>query len=461
MALTEVEIESLNRHLTEVLEGEAFRGSHRSGQFLAHIMREAIAGRFESLKERVIGVELFGRNASYDTGADAIVRVTASDVRKRLLQHYVKSGSISGFHISLPTGAYLPEITRVITEREAVLASRVVADGDESASRHTSASALEESISFSSAPEHIAIVPAKGWRKYQFFLASAVLVALNLALWGFLLHQSRHKEAAHTSILPWSAFFASTHVLHLITSDPTIDDVQAMLGSEISISDYANHRYPSAPNGLSPGEKHLFQDIHNGDKAASVDVSLAVRIAELVQANSGKMDVRPARTLQITGLKSDDNFIFLGSPRSDPWFSLFDDQLDFRFVYDKSTRAEFIRNYRPQQNEQQVYMPSVHSWGNGESYAIVAFVKNPSQNGQVVLVAGEMAEGTEAAGELATNLVLLSTILKKCGIVSAGPMQHFEILLRLNAMAYTSVDFDPVACHVLPDAPVRKDITDK
>jgi hypothetical protein len=54
--------------------------------------------------------EVFGRSPSYDTGEDAIVRVTASDVRKRLLQHYDRYGSASEFRINLPLGSYIPEI---------------------------------------------------------------------------------------------------------------------------------------------------------------------------------------------------------------------------------------------------------------------------------------------------------------------------------------------------------------
>src|SRR5258708_4546888 len=103
---------TLQQHLNEIVEGTAFKGSHRSGQFLRYIVDQALAGHFESLKERVIGMELFGRVPSYDTGEDAIVRVTASDVRKRLLQHYGKYGTSSEFRISLPLGSYIPEITR-------------------------------------------------------------------------------------------------------------------------------------------------------------------------------------------------------------------------------------------------------------------------------------------------------------------------------------------------------------
>src|SRR5271168_2151911 len=106
------DISLLQQHVKEVIEGSAFKGSHRSGQFLQYIVDQAIAGHFESLKERVIGMELFGRSASYDTGDDAIVRVTASDVRKRLLQHYGRYGTTSGFRIRLPSGSYIPEIIR-------------------------------------------------------------------------------------------------------------------------------------------------------------------------------------------------------------------------------------------------------------------------------------------------------------------------------------------------------------
>src|SRR6202012_2147095 len=109
---TEEDILLLKQHVKEVIEGTAFKGSHRSGQFLQYIIDQSIAGHFESLKERVIGVELFGRSPSYDTGDDAIVRVTASDVRKRLLQHYGKYGATSEFRISLPLGSYIPEISR-------------------------------------------------------------------------------------------------------------------------------------------------------------------------------------------------------------------------------------------------------------------------------------------------------------------------------------------------------------
>src|SRR5258708_39918507 len=106
VAETLEDIASLQQHLKDILEGAAFKGSQRSGQFLRYIVEQAIAGHFESLKERAIGVHLFGRSPLYDTGDDAIVRVTASDVRKRLVQHYSRDEVTSEFRIGLPLGSY-------------------------------------------------------------------------------------------------------------------------------------------------------------------------------------------------------------------------------------------------------------------------------------------------------------------------------------------------------------------
>src|ERR1700682_4049655 len=99
----------LRAHLDEIVKGAAFKGSHRCQEFLKHIVEQALHGEPADLRERSIGVALFGRPATYDTADDAIVRVTASDVRKRLLQHYGNTGAEAKFRINLPSGSYVPD----------------------------------------------------------------------------------------------------------------------------------------------------------------------------------------------------------------------------------------------------------------------------------------------------------------------------------------------------------------
>jgi hypothetical protein len=94
-------------HLENVLASPAFCTSQRSSQFLRYVVESALAGEKEGLKERVIGEHVFGRPADYDTGQDSIVRVKASEVRRRLAQYYDHSPD-TGLRIELPTGSYTP-----------------------------------------------------------------------------------------------------------------------------------------------------------------------------------------------------------------------------------------------------------------------------------------------------------------------------------------------------------------
>jgi hypothetical protein len=57
------------------------------------------------------------------------------------------------------------------------------------------------------------------------------------------------------------------------------------------------------------------------------------------------IDVRAARSIQFSDLKTDDHFIFLGRPRSDPWSTFFNDQLDFRFAFDKHRSPDLVQPF--------------------------------------------------------------------------------------------------------------------
>ena len=454
---TEEDLALLQQHLKEIIEGTAFKGSHRSGQFLTYIVDQAAAGHFECLKERVIGVELFGRVPSYDTGDDAIVRVTASDVRRRLLQHYGKYGTTSKFRIHLPLGSYIPEISREPQQnpengtREILTSGEpqrpplnIGGDADKNAEPSESAA---ETAPLTEAPSQ-----GKSGFHHAWLITILLVTTLNVALWAVWRRPaSASPESIPPSpILPWSVLIHSQHAIYLITSDPDIAEIQQYADVPISISDYANHHVvPNAPT-MTPEIRHFWEIILRDDKAAAVDTQIAVKIADLLQAYSKHIFVRAARSIQMSDLQTDDNFILMGSPRSNPWSALFSDQLDFQFVFDKNSGQEIIHNLHPRPHEATQYVPTALGGATGQSYAILALVRNPDQNGQVLLLAGANAEGTEAAGKLITDLPRLSIALQGCGISPIGPLQHFELLLKLNTMAGSPSNAYVEACHILP-----------
>jgi hypothetical protein len=449
---TEKDIELFQQHLREVIEGPAFKASHRSGQFLKYIVDQAIAGHFESLKERVIGIELFGRSPTYDTGEDAIVRVTASDVRKRLLQHYGKDGAISEFRISLPLGAYIPEIarrTRLSANRDSHLGGTERERGQLAEMPHPDLlqdpvhAPINNDVAVeSSRPGVGARIPGLA---FIAGLCALVLLTAAVFVWN---HYSLVEVVPRSSLL-WSAFFRSPHSTQIITSDPNIAEIDGFVGGQLSISDYANHNYIPDPTKLTPEVANLCRNILRGDKAAAVDMPIAIYIAQMALAASRNVSVHAARSIQIQDLASADNFVFLGSPRSNPWSALFSDQLDFRFVFDPKAKTEFIRNERPRPQEASSYAPTAPGWQTGRTFATVALVQNPDHAGQVLLVAGATGEGTAAAGSFVTDAPRVNSVLKECGVKNSGEVQHWQLLLQLNAMAGAPSNVDVVACHLL------------
>src|SRR5436309_2265200 len=59
--------------LTRVTDSAAFRSGRRAQEFLRYVVEQALLGRIDDLKERSIGVAVFGRVPDYDTGGDAVV----------------------------------------------------------------------------------------------------------------------------------------------------------------------------------------------------------------------------------------------------------------------------------------------------------------------------------------------------------------------------------------------------
>lgn len=418
-------------HALEIASSVAFRGSRRSREFLLFIVDRALDHHFDELKERALGVELFGRAPSYDTGDDAIVRVTAREVRKRLQQFYADPGAHLSSRIELAPGSYIPEFRHVGTSGIPVLETEIEAPV-------------------------LPPVPRKPARQ-RFFLGAAFLSTVVLAalLAGYLRSapQAPRKMSTLELSLPWSGLSALGRPVHLIFCDPDIVNLQRLFNFSVSLSDYANGHFVPQSIVNKSDTKRMFQaDSFRGANVASVDANLALRIAKL--SESGKffaMDTHTARSTRLVDFKTDDSFILLGSPRSNPWDDLFRDELDFSFDFDPNRKSEFIRNRRPRTGESLTYIPTTEGWGTGQAYAVIALVPNPNQAGQILLIAGSSAEATEAAGNLATNPELFQRTLDREGISPHGKPRHFEVLMRVSTMAGSPNTFKVIACHVFPD----------
>jgi hypothetical protein len=108
---TESEREAIQEQLERLLAAPLFHSSKRYPSFLRFVTSNALAGHTDLLKERMLGIEIFGRTPDYDTTIDPIVRVTAAEIRKRLEQYYHEPEHAGELRIVLPSGSYIPQFS--------------------------------------------------------------------------------------------------------------------------------------------------------------------------------------------------------------------------------------------------------------------------------------------------------------------------------------------------------------
>ncbi|MGC2297764.1 MAG: tetratricopeptide repeat protein [Acidobacteriaceae bacterium] len=178
----------VREHLEEVLSSRTFAGSKRTQDFLRLIVRHTLEGDIDGLRERMIGAEMFGRPVSYDTGSDSVVRVRASEVRKKLALYYseAKRDHLS-VRIELPSGSYVPQFRFESEEaRTADETAAVAAIAEPAGFRDDNPGSLTEQGAPLPAPQS----PMRTSSRRTRLLAAAVVgVILSLVLSGYFIYR--------------------------------------------------------------------------------------------------------------------------------------------------------------------------------------------------------------------------------------------------------------------------------
>ena len=110
----------VRQQLDRMLGAATFQQVDRLRRFLSFVVLETIAGRHDELKEYMVGIQVFGKEASFNPRSDPVVRVQARRLRARLVRVYAEEGQADDVLIDLPKGGYSP----VFSRREAVVARR-------------------------------------------------------------------------------------------------------------------------------------------------------------------------------------------------------------------------------------------------------------------------------------------------------------------------------------------------
>jgi hypothetical protein len=376
-------------------------------------------------------VEVFHRPPDYDTGEDAVVRVTASDVRRRLAQHYSREGRASEFKISLPPGGYAPEILRDPPLPPRILEPMLF-------------SPLELPVK---SVEPVPVDHEPGGRRFEgrrIFLAALTILLIGL-LGGVAVLLTKHRSARQEYGAPWSLLLSAGHPLYVVLSDPDLNEIQILTGKSVSVSDYANGKLGCET--LAPPLDKICTNVLRGDKVAAVDATALARIATVAASYNGTIEPHATREIRLTDLKTSRNMLFLGSRRADPWTDLFRDKVDFYIAHDDATGLQVVHNTHPKPGEKVLYVPTAGPQGTGENYTVISFVHGLTGAGYAMLLAGATHEGTDAAVAVVTDPESFSRILRGCRLSSESAA--FQVLLKLTMMVGSPLTVEVVSCHEL------------
>jgi hypothetical protein len=335
------------------LQSHGFRASRRSQDFLRYVVERTLDGHADSLKERTIGIDVFGRSASYDPSDDATVRVKAGEVRKRLGHYYVTEGQHEEIRIELPAGTYVPEFIRTEPRAVAVEPKPVV---------------VEPAIS---------PTPSPGRWIFQ-LIAVLLAIVIAAAVWIKLRPPSTVVDQFWAPVLRGSApLLLSAAYVPVYGVDPKMA--------------------PERPTRYEDFVLLTDQFVGGGDLLA------VARISALLNRVQHPYRVKIGSDVSFQDLRSATVLIGYSYTR---WREI---SKDLRFFIDAERRPRMVTdNGKPTGWALPDLPPDRRT---GEDYAIVTRVFHPDTQAMLVEVAGITQYGTEAAADLITTPEYLAEAL--------------------------------------------------
>jgi hypothetical protein len=367
--------EQLNRLLAHPL----FTNSKRYPVLLAYTVEQALLGNASELKERTIGVEAFGRKPDYDVNLDPVVRTTAAEVRKRLSQYYYNTEHAGELVIEVPVGSYIP----LFREHPPHLTIRTDTLMVDESPEVVSQGRVESERLLDDSPNDSAGRATYGWTP----IASALFIA---AFFGFGIgHMIFPGQAAR-----FSGPSEMDRFWEPITA--TASRITYCLGVPTDAVDLQSRTIPAIPAGES-GSLNVYDVI-----------ALARSIAPLVP-KSGEFRVLAASETSFVQLREGPS-VMIGA-FDNPWTMRITQDLPIGFEYDNHVRKVVNRKSVPKgiwTLKWQIPMKSL-----ARDYAVVARIHDPISGQPVIILAGILGEGTEAASEVVSNPAYLSAMLKE------------------------------------------------
>jgi hypothetical protein len=388
-AKTEIQPEEIRAALREILANKAFSTSRRCGDFLAYVVEQTLLGFGHELKERTIGINVFGREPTYDTSSDAVVRIKATETRKRLAMYYSECISPTEVVLSLPTGGYTPQFHR----REQSADNR----SQDSGATHRPGESQQAGL--------------RQLRRLRIPLLIFVLVLIPIS--AYFAWQRTHRSQFE---IFWRPVLNESGPVYLVTSPAPV---------------YVYYANETQGSGATGGHYVLTNDqfIGRGDILASDQIFNVMR-------NLGAADrLKPSDTINLREMST--HPVILIGYASTKWGAL---SRSLRYFVDDSNLGMITDNGKPTD-----WYPHhlAEDLSTDEDFALIARVHDPETRSVLILLSGATQYGTEAAASMATNPGLFSATLKN--LPKDWENKNLEIVIHVKVIGNTPASPEIVA----------------
>ena len=407
--------EMIRAQLDLLIRDEVFRSSKRSVAFLKYVIEMTLNGSADQIKERTIGVEVFGRHPSYDTNLDHIVRTAATELRKKLATYYVDEKHRSELRMGLIPGSYIPRFTLPGQGRHAAVETEIETESPEAPfETHAAHIQIGPVAVTGRVPVADPVLaerltePAPWWRQW-YAGAAAALVLMTAGLAGYTSLQRTNAEG-----LFWKPVVETPGAVLLVVGDhpngpPTVPDVNAN-GSPVT-------------------------PVPSSDSSQTVPFADTVTIAKVVgalEARNKQVIIRRGSQSSFSDLRSG-AAVLIGAFNNE-WSLRLTRQLRFSLAMDTDQHVVYIRDAKN---------PLSRSWSWGtnqppepvtganspklQDFALISRIRDSETGHVVVVIGGLYTYGTETAGEFLTDPKLMEAIATQ---VSANRTeQNLQIVL--------------------------------
>lgn len=393
---SDVEADAVRLELAHIFQSPQFHGSKRCQDFLEYVVEQTLAGLPHGLKERTIGIAVFGRSNTYDTNEDGIVRMKASEVRKRLALYHADGGKNAAVRIELPVGSYVPTFCkRPAHDRES---SAALSNANDSLLPPTETVARRWN-------NKGALRTKRRWRTWGtvFVVLSAVAVCTG----------------------SWFEFRSAPTVLDQFWA-PVIQSPSPV----VIAAAYGQVYMPTRPPSVKDFTLLTDQYVGGGDLVA------ASWISGLLGRRGHPFTVKIGNAVSFEDLHNAPAVLIGYS--SNQWNEM---TKDFRFFIDDENGV-ITDNGKPTE----WYPHNVsHDFHSDDDYAIISRAFNPQTNEMMMLVSGCEQYGTQAAAELITNPGLLAKVLQ--GAPNGWQKKNLQFVIHLRVIANSPASPEVVASY--------------